>query len=146
MSVSDGIHRLLHVSIAKVYAPFSPSHFFAPRIVDGLDAQRKRAVASRTNPGTVDWLEDLERKSVRGYSPFPNQEYGDRKIRFFLEDEFWADDIPICETMEDFYAFAVNMLRLTGPRVGNDVSLLVKLARIGKGQFINVSNRPSIFI
>ena len=143
VSVSDGIHRLLHISIATVYAPFSPSRFFEPRIIGGLESQRKRAAASRTNPGTVDWLEDLERKSVRGYSPFPNQEYGDRRIRFFLEDELWADDIPICENMDDFYAFAVNMLRFTGPRVGNDVSLLVKLARIGKGQFVNVSDRPS---
>jgi hypothetical protein len=109
--------------------------------MDGLDTQRKRAAASRTNPGTVDWLEELDRKSVRGYSPFPNQEHGDRKIRFFLEDDFWTDDIPICETMEDFYAFAVNMLKFTGPRVGNDVSLLVKLARIGKGQFINVNKQ-----
>jgi hypothetical protein len=104
-----------------------------------LEAQKKRAAASRTSAGTVEWLDELERKSVRGYSPFPKQEYGDRKVRFFLDDEFWTNDIPVCETLDDFYNIAGNFLRFSGPRLGNDVSLLVKLARIGKGQFVNVS-------
>ena len=100
--------------------------------------KKKRAATSRTPAGNVEWLENLERKSVRGYSPFPKQKLGDRKIRFFLDDDFWADDIPICETMDDFYAIVINLLRFSGPRLGNDVTLLAKLARIGKGQFLMV--------
>jgi THO complex subunit 2 len=136
-AISDGIHRLLHVSIETVYAPFSPSRKFDPG-VEPLGMQKRRATPNRTPGGTIDWLGELERKSVRGYSPFPKQEFADRTIRFFLDDELWADDIPICETMDDFYAIAINLLRFSGPRVGNDVSLLVKLARLGKGQFLNV--------
>ena len=138
-SISDCIHRTLHVSIDSIYSPYSPSRLFEKRVLDGLETQKKRAAASRTSTGNVEWLEDLERKSVRGYNPFPTQEYGDRKIRFFLDDEFWSNDIPICQTMDDFYPLAINLLRFSGPRLGNDVSLLVKLARIGKGQFLQVT-------
>lgn len=137
-AISDGIHRLLHVSIDSIYRPYSPLHRFGQNVVNRLDCQKKRAAANRTSTGNVEWLEDVELKSVRGYSPFPKQEYGDRKIRFFLDDDFWADDVPVCESMDDFYAIAVNFLRFSGPRLGNDVSLLVKLARIGKGQFLKV--------
>jgi THO complex subunit 2 len=143
--ISDCIHRMLHVAIEQVYYPFSPARRFDPQVVKNLEQQKKRATPSRTNPGTVEWLEDLERKSVRGYSPFPTQEFGDRKIRFFLDDDYWADDIPICQTMEDFYSIAVNFIRFSGPRIGNDVSLLVKIARIGRGQFYNVRPLPYIY-
>jgi THO complex subunit 2 len=141
-SIADGIHRLLHVSIDPIYKSVSPSRQFEQRVVDGLEIQKKRATVNRTSPGNVEWLDDLERKSVRGYNPFPKQEFSDRKIRFFLDDDVWAEDIPICETMEDFYAIVISLLRFSGPRLGNDVSLLVKLARIGKAEFSNVNNRP----
>lgn len=139
-SISEGIHRILHVSIQPIYAPFSPARHFDKRIVDGLESQKKRAAATRTATGNVEWLDDLERKSVRGYNPFPKQEFADRIVRFFLDNDLWADDIPICQTVDDFYSIAFNLLRFSGPRLGNDVSLLVKLARIGKGQFLNVRN------
>ena len=138
-SISDGVHRLLHISIDSIYAPYSPSRLFEKRVLDGLETQKKRAAVARTPTGNVEWLEDLERKSVRGYSPFPTQEFSDKKIRFFLDDDFWSNDVPICQTMDDFYAFAINLLRFSGPRLGNDVTLLVKLARIGKGQFLQVT-------
>jgi THO complex subunit 2 len=137
-SVSDCIHRLLHVSIDAIYAPFSPARRFDYLGFERLGMVKRRAISNRTLGGTVDWLDDIDRKSVRGYSPFPEQEFGDRTVRFFLDDDLWTDDIPVCETMSDFYAIVVNLLRFSGPRIGNDVTLLVKLARIGKGQFLNV--------
>lgn len=140
-SIADGIHRLLHVSIDPIYKPVSPSRQFEQRVVDGLEVQKKRATVNRTSPGNVEWLDDLELKSVRGYNPFPKQEFSDRKVRFFLDDEFWAEDIPVCETMEDFYSIVVNLLRFSGPRLGNDVGLLVKLSRIGRAEFLKASNR-----
>jgi THO complex subunit 2 len=133
--ISDGVHRLLHVAIEPIYAPLSPSTLFEARVAEGLATQRRRGANSRTIAGGVEWLEELERKSVRGYSPFPKQEYGDRRVRFFLDDDIWTDDIPVCETLDDFYSIVFNLLRFSGPRVGNDVTLLVKLARIGKAQF-----------
>jgi THO complex subunit 2 len=136
--VSDGIHRLLHIAIEPIYRPYAPSRNFEQLALDRLEMQKRRAATSRTSVGAVDWLDDLERRSVRGYSPFPKQEFGDRKVRFFLDEDVWTSDIPICETIDDFYAIAINFLRFSGPRLGNDVTLLVKLARIGKGQFMNV--------
>jgi len=106
--------------------------------VERLELQKKRAAPGRSTGGTFEWLEELERKSVRGYSPFPKQEFGDRNVRFFLDDDFWTDDIPICETMDDFFAIVVSFLRFSGPRLGNDISLLVKLARLGKGELAKV--------
>jgi THO complex subunit 2 len=142
--VSDAIHRLLHVAIDSIYAPYSPSRLFDRDTLASLNAQRRRAASSRSSPGTVEWMEDLERRSVRGYSPFPKQEFGDRRVRFFLDDDIWMNDIPICETFEDFFAIAMNFFRFSGPRLGNDVSLMVKLARIGKSNFTNVSHQAII--
>jgi THO complex subunit 2 len=136
--VSDGIHRLLHIAIDPIYRPYSPSSNFDQPTLDRLETQKRRAATNRTSTGAVDWLDDLERRTVRGYSPFPKQEFGDRKVRFFLDEDIWTIDIPICETLDDFYAIAMNFLKFSGPRLGNDVILLVKLARIGKGQFMNV--------
>jgi THO complex subunit 2 len=141
--VSDGIHRLLHIAIDGIYRPYSPSRNFEQDTLDRLDTQKRRAATSRTSTGAVDWLDDLERKSVRGYSPFPRQEFGDRKIRFFLDEDIWTDDIPLCETRDQFFAILINFLRFSGPRLGNDVKLLTKLARIGKGQFMDVTTFPS---
>jgi THO complex subunit 2 len=137
-AVSDCIHRILHVSIDKIYQAYSPSRHFKKNILDGLEVQRRRAVPNRSSPSNLEWLDDLDRRSVRGYNPFPNQETGDRIIRFFLDDDFWTNDIPICENIDDFYAIVVNILRFSGPRVGNDVCLLVKLSRIGRGELIKV--------
>ena len=140
LSISEGIHRLLHVAIRSVYIPFSPLTSFGHDAMGQLKSQRKRAAPSRTFPGTLEWLDELERKSVRGYSPVPKQEFGDRQVRFFLDEEMWANDVPICESMDDFYAIVLNLLRFSGPRLGHDVSLLVKLARIGKGQLVKVAS------
>jgi len=136
--VSDGIHRLLHIAIEPIYRPYSPSSNFEQHTLNRLEMQKRRAATSRSTVGAVEWLVDLERRSVRGYSPFPKQEFGDRKVRFFLDEDIWTNDIPICETLDDFYAIVTSLLRFSGPRLGNDVNLLVKLARIGKGQFMEV--------
>jgi THO complex subunit 2 len=138
--ISDGIHRILHISIDKVYAPYSPSRQFDQFGLEKLGMQKRRAVTNRAAGAPLEWISEMERKSVRGYSPLPKQEFGDRTVRFFLDDDLWTDDIPICETMDDFYAIAINFLRFSGARVGNDVSLLVKLARLGKVQFLNVKS------
>jgi len=137
--VADCIHRILHISIDKIYRPYSPSQHFKKSILHGLEAQRKRAAPNRSPPSNLEWLDDLERRSIRGYNPFPNQELGDRIIRFFLDDEFWTNDIPICETIDDFYAIVGNLLRFSGPRLGRDVCLLVKVSRIGRGEILKVS-------
>src|SRR5271156_2503896 len=137
-SISDGIHRLLHISIQSIYSQFSPSRLFQTHVVERLGLQKRRAAPGRSTAGTVEWLEELERKSVRGYSPFPKQEFGDRNVRFFLDDDFWTNDIPICETIDDFFAIVVSFLKFSGPRLGNDISFLVKLSRLGKGELTKV--------
>jgi THO complex subunit 2 len=141
--ISDCIHRILHFSIDKIYQPCSPSRHFKKSILDNLDAQRRRAAPHRSSASNLEWLDDLERRSVRGYNPFPNQELGDRIIRFFLDDELWINDIPVCGNIDDFYAVVGNLLRFSGPRLGNDVSLLVKLSRIGRGELLKVTDLQS---
>lgn len=136
--VSDCIHRILHVAIDKIYQPYSPTRQFKKSLLNNLEAQRRRAAPNRSSAANLEWLEDLERRSVRGYNPFPNQEFGDRIIRFFLDDDFWTNDIPVCENTDDFYAIVINLVRFSGPRVGTDVCLLVKLSRIGRGEILRV--------
>jgi THO complex subunit 2 len=136
--IADGIHRILHIAIEPIYAPHSPARNFDERFLSHCNAPKRRAAASRSASGTIEWLEETDRRSVRGYDPFPKQEINDRTVRFFLDDDFWKDDVPICQTTEDFFALVKNFLKFSGPRLGNDVSLMVKLARIGKAHFTKV--------
>lgn len=41
--------------------------------------------------------------------------------------------------MNDFFTVVGNLIKFSGPRLGNDVSLMVKLSRVGKAQFAKVS-------
>lgn len=50
--------------------------------------------------------------------------------RFYWDD--WADNIPICQSVDDVFALCSSFLNLSGHKVGQDASLLTKLARIGK--------------
>lgn len=136
--ISDGIHRLLHVAIEQIYAPCSPCRYFEPQLLASRNSRRRRAVANRSAPGMVDFLDEPDRKSVRGYDPFPKQDVSDRTVRFFLDDDFWRNDIPICETIDDFFAVVTNLQKFSGPRLGHDVQLMVKLVRIGKAQLTKV--------
>jgi len=138
-SISDGIHRLLHVAIDSIYAPHSPGRSFGEDVLAALNARKRRAIVNRSAPGSFEWLHEVEFKTVRGYDPFPKQELSDRRVRFFLEDELWKDEIPICETIDDFFTVVGNLIKFSGPRLGKDVSLMVKLCRVGKAQFAKVS-------
>jgi THO complex subunit 2 len=136
--ISDGVHRLLHVAIESIYAPYSPSRRFSSQTSGSSNARRRRAVANRNTPGLLDFVDTPDRKSVRGYDPFPKQDVSDRTVRFFLDEDFWTNDIPICQTIDDFFVVVRNFLKFSGPRLGNDVRLLVKLVRIGKNLFAKV--------
>jgi THO complex subunit 2 len=54
--------------------------------------------------------------------------------RFYWDD--WADNIPICQSVDDVFALCSSFLNLSGHKIGQDASLLAKLVRIGKGSLV----------
>ena len=140
--ISKDIHRILHVAIESVYAGHSPVRNFRESIRSSFcKPKKKRAILARGGAGLVEWLEESDRKSVRGYDPFPKQDISDKVVKFFLDDDdHWTDDIPICQTNEDFFAVVRNFLKFTGSRLGVDVLLMIKLVRIGKSHLSQVSH------
>lgn len=120
------IHRILHVSLEKVY------HDTRPRVVQTMICPAKQLPdidQSGMPKGSVRLSRPLAKKQWRW--PFPesfdtneNQNY-----RFYWDE--WADNIPVCQTVDDVFTLCNTFLNLSGVNIGKDEGLLSKLARIG---------------
>ncbi|KAK3071061.1 hypothetical protein LTS18_014939, partial [Coniosporium uncinatum] len=59
-------------------------------------------------------------------------------FKFYWDD--WNDNVPVCQSVDDVFLLCNTFLNLSGVRIGQDPSLLTKLARIGKK---NLADDPS---
>lgn len=60
------------------------------------------------------------------------------EYRFYWDD--WADNIPICQTVDDVLLTCSTLLNYSGVKIGKDPALLSKLTRIGK---MSLADDPS---
>ena len=119
-------HRILHHSIETVY-------------------QQSRPVSSRPTECPPKKLPDLDQSGVPKGSvklstppvrralrwPYPDKtEVGDGISYRFYWDE-WADNIPVCQTVDDLFTLCDTLLNVVGVNIGLDASLVAKLASIG---------------
>jgi THO complex subunit 2 len=120
------LHRILHHSIETVY-------------------QQSRPVSSRPTEIPAKKLPDLDQSGVPKGSvklnsppvrralrwPFPDKaETGDGSSYRFYWDE-WADNIPVCQTVDDFFTLCDTLLNIVGVNIGLDASLVAKITSIG---------------
>lgn len=61
-SISDGIHRLLHVAIDPIYAPHSPARSFGEDVLAASNARKRRAVVNRSAPAHLNGFKRLNSK------------------------------------------------------------------------------------
>ncbi|KAI8961639.1 transcription factor/nuclear export subunit protein 2-domain-containing protein [Daldinia sp. FL1419] len=54
--------------------------------------------------------------------------------RFYLEE--WADNVPICQTIDDVFTLCSTLLNVSGANIGRDPSLVKKLSAIGVKSFL----------
>ncbi|OTA63751.1 hypothetical protein K449DRAFT_433074 [Hypoxylon sp. EC38] len=54
--------------------------------------------------------------------------------RFYLDE--WADNVPICQTVDDIFTLCSTLLNISGVNIGREPSLVKKLAAIGVKSYL----------
>lgn len=123
------IHRILHHSISKVYDALRP--------MQGRDQLRnaKKAEVEKggAEKGELRCADPPPRRTLRWASVEKQGSHNDSQIvdyRFYWED--WANNVPVCQTVDDIFLLCGSFLNFSGVKIGQDPALLTKLARIGK--------------
>lgn len=126
------IHRILHHSLAKVYDSVRPLST-REHIKD-----RKKAIGSDQSAirqGNVPLNDPTPRRVLR-WALLDKEDTNDgTDYRFYWDD--WADNIPVCQNVDDVFALCNSFLNLSGVKIGQDPSLLSKLCRIGNESLKN---------
>ena len=122
----EHIHRILHHSLNKVYAPVRPLHDF----VD-LREQRKEPDSDQSGvaKGYLKLADAPPRKVLRWAQLDKDDTNEAIDYRFYWDD--WADNVPVCQSIDDVFTLCSTFLNFTGVKIGQDPGLLLKLARIG---------------
>ncbi|KAK2057478.1 THO complex subunit 2 [Colletotrichum caudatum] len=123
--ILDRIHRILNHSIEKVYKESKPTAV-------GLAECPSKPIAdvdqTGVAKGTIKLSTTPVRKSMRW--PFPDGFDGkDQHYRFYWDE--WADNVPVCQTVDDIFTLCDTFLNLSGVNIGKDAALLAKLVSIG---------------
>lgn len=122
----EHIHRILHHSLSKVYEPLRPLKdrpgLREPQKIPDVDQ-------SGVAKGQVKLINAPPRKILR-WAQLDKDDTNDAiDYRFYWDD--WADNIPVCQSVDDVFLLCSTFLNYTGVKIGQDPSLLLKLARIG---------------
>jgi THO complex subunit 2 len=120
------VHRILNHSISAVYEPLRP-------LADRNSIRQERPVAVEQAGLAKGHL------GVRTPEPRRSKKWGkldtfdptkDADYKFYWED--WSDGVPMCRTVDDVFAICSSLVNICGVRIGEDVELVSKLARIGR--------------
>jgi THO complex subunit 2 len=119
--LNDLILRLAHHSLSKVYEAAHPTPVDLPSV-------SRKGAGVRGPPRPSDFV---PRRILRWAKP-DQRDAHDAGIdyRFYWED--WADNVPVCQEVDDVVKLCNTLLALVGPECGKDVMLLTKIVRIGK--------------
>jgi THO complex subunit 2 len=121
----DLIHRILNHSIKDVYdltrqaPPVPPSETKHVAQTDQMGVPKGEVRTSRLQP----------RKQLRWPFPDKHDTNESSSYRFYWDE--WADNIPICQSVDDVFTLCSTFLNFSGVSIGKDTSLLTKLVRIG---------------
>lgn len=124
--VLQRIHRILHVCLEKVYNDTRPR---ASNLTDCPLKQLPDTDQSGMPKGNVRLHRPPPKKQWRWPYPEKFDVNENQNYRFYWDE--WADNIPVCQTVDDVFAFCNTFLNLSGVNIGKDEALLSKLASIG---------------
>ena len=122
----EHIHRILHHSLHKVYESLRPlkdqTHLREQQRIPDPD---QAGVAK----GEVKLIDAPARKTMR-WAQLDKEDTNEAiDYKFYWDD--WADNVPVCQTVDDVFVLCSTLFNYTGVKIGQDSSLLIKLARIG---------------
>jgi THO complex subunit 2 len=121
------IHRILHHCLSKVYTSLRPLSS-----ADELREQKQILSPDQSGvpKGQIRLIQAPPRRVLR-WAQLDKEDTNDgTDYRFYWDD--WSDNIPLCQTVDDVFALCSSFLNLSGHKIGQDASLLTKIARIGK--------------
>ncbi|KAF5657061.1 RLR1-like regulatory protein [Fusarium heterosporum] len=124
--VLERIHRILHYCVDKVF------HDSRPIVVGETGCPTKPVPdfdQSGLPKGSVRLTRLTTRKSLRW--PFPDKVDTNESQNYRYYWDEWADNIPVCQTVDDIFTLCGTLLNISGVNIGKDEALLTKLARIG---------------
>ena len=121
------VHRILHHCLSKVYSSLPPiPSVDETRVQKRTPSQDQSGVAK----GQVRLSQAPPRRVLR-WAQLDKEDTNDgTDYRFYWDD--WADNVPVCQSVDDVFALCSSFLNLSGHKIGQDSALLMKLARIGK--------------
>ncbi|RDA84693.1 hypothetical protein CP532_2752 [Ophiocordyceps camponoti-leonardi (nom. inval.)] len=124
--VRQRIHRIIHVSIDKIYKSTRPPSVrplnFRAKSLPDVDQAGVPKGHVRLSPQPL-------KKTWRWPYPDACDTNENQSYRFYLDE--WDDNVPICQTVDDVFTLCNTLANLSGVYIGKDEALLCKLARIG---------------
>jgi THO complex subunit 2 len=135
----DLINRILSHSIKDVYEMSRPQHTSE---ADCSTIKYPDMDQTGMPKGQVRLTQLPTKKQLRW--PFPDKfDTNDNLSYRFYWDE-WADNIPVCQNVDDIFTLFGTFLNLSGVSIGKDASLLSKLARIGAASLANNNKQENL--
>lgn len=128
----EHIHRILHHSLSKIYEPLRPLQSQSALRISAniLDPDQ-----SGVGKGHVKLIDAPARKTMR-WAQLDKEDTNEAiDFKFYWDD--WADNVPVCQTIDDVFTLCSTLLNFTGVKIGLDTTLLIKLARIGSHSLAN---------
>lgn len=122
----EHIHRILHHSLSKVYEPLRP-------LKDHMGLREQQRIPdpdqSGAAKGQINLMDAPARKTMR-WAQLDKEDTNEAiDYKFYWDD--WADNTPVCQTVDDVFVLCSTLLNYSGVKIGQDTALLLKLARIG---------------
>ncbi|KAH0562451.1 hypothetical protein GP486_002854 [Trichoglossum hirsutum] len=135
--IIDYLHRILHHSLDKVYVPLRPmggaTNIREPKKIIDLAAMGK---------GDTRLIDAPPRKTLRWAQMDKDDTNENIDYRFYWDD--WADNVPVCQTVDDVFSLCSTLLNISGVKIGRDPTLIFKLARIGKHSLARDRSEPNV--
>ena len=128
----EHIHRILNHSLSKVYESLQP-------LRDQTDLREAQKIVdpdqSGVPKGSLRRIDPPARKILRWAQLDKEDTNEGLDYRFYWDD--WADNVPVCQSVDDVFTLCGSLLNFTGVKIGQDPGLLLKLARIGSHSLAN---------
>ena len=120
------IHRIADHCISAVYEPLRP---LPDR--NSLRQERPVAVEQAGLPKGQLGVRMPEIRRIKKWGRLDSfDSTKDADFKFYWED--WTDSVPTCRTVDDVFALCSSFVNISGVRIGEDLELVTKLARIGR--------------
>ncbi|KAH8601618.1 transcription factor/nuclear export subunit protein 2-domain-containing protein [Bisporella sp. PMI_857] len=135
----DLIHRILNYSLKDVYETIRPpSNLDVPFTTKEVAAEDQTGIPR----GQVRLASTPTRKLLRWPFPDKHDTNESSSYRFYWDE--WADNIPLCQCVEDVFTLCGTLLNYSGVNIGKDAALLSKLARIGAASLSHDQSKSNL--